>query len=56
MKIKTFEIEVKEKMNNHPIKTIYTGVCTEKDVINFFGLKEDDVEWFNIKEISNNNE
>lgn len=56
MEIKTFEVVVKEKMNDHPIKTSYTGVCTEDDIINFFGLRENDVEWFNIKEVSDDTE
>ena len=51
--IKTFEVVVKEKMNDNPIKTSYTGVCVEEDVINFYGLREPDVEWFTIKEITN---
>ena len=51
--IKTFEVVVKEKMNDNPIKTSYTGVCEKEDVINFYGLREPDVEWFTIKEITN---
>ena len=39
-------------MNDHPIKTSYTGDCTEKDVINFYGLRENNVEWFSIKDVS----
>ena len=54
--IKTFEVVVKEKLNDHPIKTSYTGVCEREDVIDFYGLREPDVEWFTIKEITNNTE
>ena len=54
--IKTFEVVVKEKLNDHPIKTSYTGVCEREDVIDFYGLREPDVEWFTIKEITNNAE
>lgn len=54
--IKTFEVVVKEKMNDHPIKTTYTGVCEREDVINFYGLREPDVEWFTINEVTNDTE
>jgi hypothetical protein len=54
--IKTFEVVVKEKLNDHPIKTSYTGVCEREDVIDFYGLREPDVEWFTVKEITNNTE
>ena len=54
--IKTFEVVVKEKLNDHPIKTSYTGICEKEDVIKFYGLREPDVEWFTIKEIINNTE
>ena len=54
--IKTFEVVVKEKLNDHPIKTSHTGVCEREDVIDFYGLREPDVEWFTIKEITNNAE
>lgn len=50
-KIRTFEVIVKEKMIDNPIKTSYVGKCTEEDVIKFFGLRENDIEWFTIKEI-----
>ena len=56
MGIKTFIVVIKEKMNDHPIKTSYTGDCTEKDVINFYGLRENNVEWFSIKEVSDDTE
>lgn len=52
--IRTFEILVKEKFNDHPIKTSYTGACEKEDVINFYGLRESDVEWFIIDEVYNN--
>lgn len=52
--IKTFEVVVKEKLNDYPIKTSYTGVCEMEDVIDFYGLREPDVEWFTVKEITNN--
>ena len=54
--IKTFEVVIKEKMNINPIKTSYTAVCESEDVINFFGLREPDVEWFTIKEVTNDTE
>ena len=54
--IKTFEVVVKEKMNDHPIKTSYTGACEREDVINFYGLREPDVEWFTVNEVTNDTE
>lgn len=50
-KIRTFEVIVKEKMIDNPIKTSYVGKCAEEDVIKFFGLRENDIEWFTINEI-----
>jgi hypothetical protein len=50
-KIRTFEVIVKEKMIDNPIKTSYVGKCTEEDVIKFFGLRENDIEWYKITEI-----
>ena len=45
-----YDVEIVEKGNPHPLKTRYIGDdnTTEQDVIAFFGLKEDDVESFNI--------
>lgn len=49
--MKTFQVEYKEYTANHIGTTSYTGDCTENDVIDFFGLNEPDIEWFNITEI-----
>ena len=46
----TYYVTIKEIGKRCPITTSYTfcGNVTEEQIIEFFGLKEPDVEWFKI--------
>ena len=35
----------------HPITTELHGNYDEKDVVEFYGLKQDDVEWYKMEEV-----
>ena len=43
-----YKIVIKEKGNSKPITTFYDGNVDENYVIDFFGLKNDDVESYTI--------
>ena len=45
----TYEVTVKEVGHDHPITTSYTGDVTREFIIDFFGLKQPDVEWYKIR-------
>ena len=51
METKFYLITIKEKNNPHVIETEYLGNVDEKFLIDFFGLNDDDVEWYEIKEL-----
>lgn len=47
----TWEIIYKEVNRPRPNTTSYTGYKTREEVIEFFGLEEPDVEWYEIEQI-----
>lgn len=48
---KSWEVRFKE-VGHKPSSTTHTGYLqTEKEVVDFFGLEEDDIEWYEIEEI-----
>ena len=48
---KKFKIITKEVGREKPIETLFTGDVDENYLIEFFGLREPDVEWFKIQQI-----
>lgn len=48
--MKKFIIRIKEKGNYHIITTSHTGDRSRESVVNFFGLEDPDVEWYEIEE------
>lgn len=48
---KHYKITIKEAGLENPIVTEYVGDIDRKNLIEFFGLKEPDVEWYQIKEL-----
>lgn len=47
-----YTITIKEKNKPRPLRTSYSGKeVTEEYLIEFFGLKEPDVEWYKIQRI-----
>ncbi len=47
-----YEITIKEKNNDSVLHTSYSGrEMTEQELIDFFGLNDDDVEWWKIEEV-----
>lgn len=53
METSFYLIRIKEKNNAHIIETEYNGNVDEKFLIDFFGLNDDDVEWYEIKDSDN---
>lgn len=51
MKYKRWKVTVKEVGKIIPITTEYHGVIDRDGVIKFFGLENDDVEWFKVEEL-----
>lgn len=50
METRFYLIRIKEKNNAHIIETEYLGNVDEKFLIGFFGLNNNDVEWYEIEE------
>lgn len=50
MKQRHFKIIAKERCTGHIVTPEYTGNKTREQVIEFFGLREPDIEWFKIEE------
>lgn len=48
---KHYQITIKEVGLEKPIVTEYVGNIDRRKLIDFFGLKEPDVEWYQIKEL-----
>ena len=42
---------IKEVFNPQPITTEVHGNYDEKGVVNFLGLKNEDIEWYKLKEL-----
>lgn len=53
METRFYLIRIKEKNNAHIIETEYLGNVDEKFLIGFFGLNDEDVEWYEIEESDN---
>ena len=51
-----WRVTIKEKAMKHPITTELHGNYDEKDVVEFYGLKQDDVEWYKMEEIKKDHE
>lgn len=49
--MRKFKVRFKEVGKSRIGETSYTGPLSEEDVIKFFGLDDDDVEWYKIEEI-----
>ena len=51
--MKKFVAKIKEKGNEHVLTPIYMGSddTTKEDLIEFWGCENDDVEWYDIKEV-----
>ena len=47
-----YEITIKEKEKDFLLTISYSGrELTEQEIIDFFGLNDDDVEWWKIEEV-----
>ena len=46
--MKCWNVEIKEKGNPHVIKTSLIGDHDRRYCIEFFGLENDDVEWYHL--------
>lgn len=51
---KHYRITTKEVGREHPIITDFYGDFDKAYLIDFFGLEEDDVEWFRMEEVKDN--
>ena len=51
-----YEITIKETYREKPVSTEYHGFINHEGLVSFFGLKEPDVEWYNIREITGQQE
>ena len=49
--MKTFKATIKEKGNDSLLHPTYTGDVDEEYLVKFWGLDNDDVEWYKIEEI-----
>ena len=49
-------VTIKEKAMKHPITTELHGNYDEKDVVEFYGLNQPDVEWYKMEEITDKKE
>lgn len=47
----TWEITIKEVDKKEPFKTTHIGNLTKKEVVDFFGLEEPDVEWYKVEQV-----
>lgn len=52
MEIKKYKIYFREAGKKHIGETAYSGPLSKEGVIDFFGLDGDDVEWYEVEEIS----
>lgn len=50
MKRRHFKITVKERSTGHIVTPEFIGYKTREQVIEFFGLREPDIEWYKIEE------
>ena len=48
---KHYQITIKDAGLEKPIVTEYVGDIDRRKLVEFFGLKEPDVEWYQIKEL-----
>lgn len=53
---KHYRIMTKEVGRESPVITDFHGDVGRDYLIEFFGLKEDDVEWFRIEEVQDNHD
>lgn len=44
-----YEVTIKEVGRDHILKTSYIGPLSRQGVVDFFGLENDDVEWYRIE-------
>lgn len=51
-----YEITIKETGREKPVSTEYHGFINHEGLVSFFGLKEPDVEWYDIREITGQQE
>lgn len=51
MKRRHFKITAKERSTGHIVTPEFIGNKTRKQVIEFFGLREPDIEWYKIEEV-----
>ena len=51
-----WRVTIKEKAMKHPITAELHGNYDENDVVDFYGLKQDDVEWYKMEEITDKKE
>lgn len=47
-----YEITIKETGREKPVSTEYHGFINHEGLVSFFGLKEPDVEWYDIRKIT----
>lgn len=51
IKFRHWRVTIKEKAMKHPITSELHGVYDEKDVVEHYGLRGEDVEWYKMEEI-----
>ncbi|MCM1075957.1 MAG: hypothetical protein NC411_01190 [Bacteroides sp.] len=47
-----FIVQIREVGRSHIIESEYKGEIDRKGIIEFYGLKQPDVEWYNIIEVT----
>lgn len=52
IKFRHWKVTIKEKAMKHPITSELHGVYDEKDVVEHYGLKGGDVEWYKMEEVA----
>lgn len=52
MVMKQYKITMKEVGTERPIESFYYGDVSREYLIDFYGLKQPDIEWYNIEEVA----
>ena len=50
--MKQYKITMKEVGTERPLESFYYGDVSREYLIDFYGLKQPDIEWYNIEEVA----
>lgn len=50
--MKQYKITMKEVGTERPLESFYSGDVSREYLIDFYGLKQPDIEWYNIEEVT----